>query len=121
MTEVYDPVVKGKTSPLAIISLVTGILSILAMLLGLCIPCGFRIIGLILGIAAAIMGFMAKKKIDESMGALGGRGLAIGGLISGLVGAVLCLLLLILGLVGMGLMFNQPGFLEGLDALEGLY
>jgi len=90
------------------------------MLLGLCIPCGFRIIGLILGITAAIMGFMAKKKIDESMGVLSGRGLAVGGLISGLVDAVLCLLLLILSLVGMGMMFNQPGFLEGFDALEGL-
>jgi len=115
MSDYQEPVLKGKTNTLAIISLVTGILSVLSMLFGFCIPCGLRFIGFILGGAAAIMGFLAKTRIDQSMGGETGRGLALGGLISGAISAVICLILMILGIIGIGAMFSTPFFLEGLE------
>jgi hypothetical protein len=64
-----------KTSGLAIASLITGILSILAC------P--------VFGIVGLITGFMAKKSIRESNGAETGDGLATGGIVTSLIGVVL--------------------------------
>lgn len=61
---------------MAIISLVTGILSIIC--------CG----SFIFGIAALILGFLGRKEINESDGAKKGAGLAMAGLILGAVGVV---------------------------------
>jgi len=113
MSVYQEPVHQGKTNTLAILSLIAGILSVLLLILSLCIPCGLRIMALIFGAAAAIMGFMAKQKIDESAGAETGRGMAVGGLITGLIGGVGALILLVLFalvLTGSGLLFP---FLEG--------
>jgi hypothetical protein len=96
MSVYQEPVHQGKTNTLALLSLIAGILSVLLLVLSLCIPCGLRIMALIFGAAAAIMGFMGKKKIDESAGAETGRGLAVGGLITGLIGAVGALILMVL-------------------------
>jgi hypothetical protein len=74
-----------KTSPLAIISLVTGILGIF--------PC---CVILIFGIAAGITGFIARGQIAQSNGALKGDGMAKAGLILGIVGVVLGVLYWIL-------------------------
>jgi hypothetical protein len=69
----------GQNQTLAIVSLVLGILSIC-----LC--------GIITGIPALITGFMAKNKADENPGEFGGRGMALGGMITGGIGTVLGLL-----------------------------
>lgn len=71
------------TSPLAIISLVTGLLC--------CGP---------FPIAALITGFLAIKQIDSSQGAVQGKGLAIAGLVLGFLGMGLNFLWLIGTLAG---------------------
>lgn len=72
------------TSVMAIISLVTGILSIIC--------CG----SFIFGIAAVILGFLGRKEINESGGAKKGAGMAMAGLILGAVGVALSALYWIL-------------------------
>jgi Domain of unknown function (DUF4190) len=66
-----------RTDGLAIASLITGILSLV---------CCVGVIGVILGPAAAIMGFISRGRITASGGTVGGGGLAIGGLILGVIG-----------------------------------
>lgn len=68
-----------RTDGLAIASLVLGILSII---------CSLGCLGLILGPAAAIMGFISRQRIATSGGAVGGGTLALVGLILGIVGFV---------------------------------
>lgn len=69
---------------MAIISLVTGILSIIC--------CG----SFIFGIAGVILGILGRKEIAESNGAKKGEGLALAGLITGGVGVALSALYWIL-------------------------
>jgi hypothetical protein len=76
------------TSVMAIISLVTGILSIIC--------CG----SFIFGIAAVILGFLGRKEINESNGAKKGAGMAMAGLILGAVGIAVSLLYWILVIAG---------------------
>lgn len=89
-----DPNQQGNNI-LAIISLVCGILSVIT-----CCCCG---IGTLFGIAGIITGVISRNKSTE------GAGLALAGIITGAVGAVL-------GVVGGFLM--GPAFIEGF--LEGL-
>ena len=65
---------------MAIISLVLGII-------GLCCSTWF-----VLNIAAAVLGFLGKKEIDESGGLKTGRGMALAGLILGIIGIALGIL-----------------------------
>lgn len=69
-----------KTAPLAIWSLVLGILAILLSPV---------LIGFLLTIPAVICGHVAYSRIGRSGGALSGRGLALGGLITGYMSIVL--------------------------------
>lgn len=78
----------GQNKTLAIISLVTGILSLFC--------CGW----FIPGIAAIVMGFMAKGKATSDPGTYGGRGLALGGIITGAVSLVLGVIVLALYFLG---------------------
>ena len=80
---------------LAIGALVVGILSIP----GAC--CCYSSIPL--GIAAIIMGVMAMNKAKLSPESHGGRGMAMGGLVCGIVGIAMTILAFILGM-GMSLM-----------------
>lgn len=80
---------------LAIGSLVCGILSIP----GACCCYG----GIPLGIAAGVMGGIAMSRAKNLPYHYGGRGMAIGGLVCGLVGAIITFVLLALGM-GMQLM-----------------
>ena len=68
-----------RTDGLAIVSLVAGILSIV---------CTVACFGVVLGPAAAIMGFISRQRITSSGGALGGGTLALVGLILGIIGFV---------------------------------
>ena len=78
--------VGGESKGLALGSLICGILSCT-------ICCGM---GLLLGPAAAIMGFIAKKKADEDPQQYGGRGMALAGMITGAVGLVFGVALIIM-------------------------
>jgi hypothetical protein len=77
----YAPASAGYAAPrtdgLAIASLIVGILSLV---------CTVACLGVILGPAAAIMGFISRQRINSSGGALGGGTLALVGLILGIVG-----------------------------------
>jgi len=78
----------GKTPPMAIVSLIAGILGIP------CCGC------FVFGIVAAVTGYLAKKEIAESQGTKGGANLAQWGFILGLVGIGLGVLVTILRLTG---------------------
>ena len=68
---------RQQTSPLAIVSLVLGIVGLLC--------CGL----FLFSIGALITGFLARKQIGESQGRLKGAGMATAGLILGAVAIVL--------------------------------
>ena len=74
----------GENKTLAIISLVCGILS--------CLCC----VSVITGPAGAIMGWMAKGKAEQNPREYGGRGLAMGGLITGIIGTLLGIALIVM-------------------------
>jgi hypothetical protein len=74
----------GENKTLAIISLVVGILSIFC--------CGWFVPGII----AVVLGFMAKGKADSNPAEYGGRGLAMGGIITGAVSIILGIIVVIL-------------------------
>ena len=73
----YGGFAEPKFSPLAIVSLVTGILGI----------CGCGVF--IFGIAGVVTGVIGRKQIKESQGQLKGSGLALAGIIVGGIGLVL--------------------------------
>ena len=85
----FQPPPAGVTEDktMGIVSLALGILSIV-----LC--CGF-----LTGVPAVIVGFMHKNKVDANPNQYGGRGLALGGIISGIIGTVLGIILTIVYLV----------------------
>lgn len=82
------PGVEGQNKTLAIISLVTGILSMIC--------CSW----FIPGIAAIVMGFIARSKANNDPANYGGAGLALGGIITGGVSLVLGVIVIILYLAG---------------------
>lgn len=83
----------GQNQTLAIVSLATGILSILC--------CGF-----LTGIPAMITGFMAKNKAETEPLEYSGRGLALAGMITGGIGTVLG----IIGFIYYLFMFSTMAF-----------
>ncbi len=80
-----------RTDGLAIASLIVGILSVV---------CSLACLGIILGPAAAIMGFISRQRIVSSGGTLGGGTLAVVGLVLGIVGFLLSAGAVVLLLVG---------------------
>jgi len=79
------------TNGLAVAAMVTGIVSIL---LGFC--CGA--LGVPGGIAAVVMGFIARQRVAQSNGAQTGAGMALAGIITGGVAIVLSIGLFVLAL-----------------------
>jgi hypothetical protein len=79
----------GGMNPLAIASLVTGILSILCCF-------GFFAFGVVLGGAGLVLGYLAKQQIAESGGTQQGDPLALAGMITGGIGVVLGIISFIL-------------------------
>lgn len=79
---------EGQNKTLPIISLVCGILSCL---------CCFSVIT---GPAAIVMGFIAKGNIEKDPAMYGGRGLALGGMISGAIGTLIGIAVIILQVLG---------------------
>lgn len=78
---------QGDDKTLAIVSLVTGILSLTCC-------------GAVTGIIALITGFMAKNNVDSNPQQYGGRGLAVAGMIMGGISIVLTALWLIFVVIG---------------------
>jgi hypothetical protein len=74
----------GQNQTLAIVSLVLGILSLLC--------CAW----FLPGIAAVVLGFMAKNKAENNPDQYGGRGLALGGIITGGISVILGIIVVIL-------------------------
>ncbi|MFW5713065.1 MAG: DUF4190 domain-containing protein [Brevefilum sp.] len=106
------PLEHAQTSTLAILSLIAGILSVIFLIL-LCVPC-LRIFTIIFGLAASIMGFISLRQINTAEGSLTGRGMAIAGLVTGLVSLLLVIVLLIIGVS-----LSLPAFL--IPILSGEY
>jgi hypothetical protein len=82
---------------LAYASLVTGILSLALSVVLLGIP------GLVLGPGAAIMGLISRRRIAASLGTLGGGGVALAGLILGVIGFGASIALLVFAFLVVGL------------------
>ena len=82
----YGGPVPQKTSVMAIIALVTGIIGV--------IPCFWGCF--VFSIASTILGILGKKEIRESNGAKKGAGMAQAGLIMGIIGIAIGVLYWIL-------------------------
>ena len=76
--QIGKPAVSGQNQTLAIISLVLGIASI--------------VICQITGPVAFILGFLARRKASQNPAEYGGAGLALGGMITGIIGTIFLLL-----------------------------
>lgn len=96
-TTVPPPVPQPKTSALAVWSLVLGILSLMCFSIFAAIP-------------GVICGHKALSGIDKSNGGLSGRGLAIGGLITGYLGIAWAVLF-----IPMLLAIAIPNFVKARD------
>ena len=82
----YRP--RERTETKAIASLVLGVSSLMCL-------------GAITGLPAVVLGALARKDIDRSSGTLTGRGIAAGGIVSGLFGTGLGFVMLLFVLGGM--------------------
>jgi len=82
----YGANVPDRTLPtgLAVASLVLGILAVLT---------GFFLLGGLLGLIAVILGIVALGKVKR--GEAGGRGMAIGGIVTGVIGMLIAVLILV--------------------------
>lgn len=89
MAQPGQPAPYGQNNTLGLVSLILGIASIP-------LACCF-FIGLPLGIAAAVTGYLGKQKAEQ--GQASNRGQALAGLICGAVGAAIGILLIILNVV----------------------
>ncbi|MCJ7695471.1 MAG: DUF4190 domain-containing protein, partial [Anaerolineaceae bacterium] len=70
-----------------------------------------QVFAIIFGLAALIMGFIARKQIKESDGEQGGSGMALAALIMGAATLVLGVVFVILAIVGVSLL-SIPGLLD---------
>lgn len=107
----------AKTNSLAIVSMILGILSVLMFIPSFCIPC-LNLMAIIVGVVAAVLGFMSKKQIDQSGGVESGRPMAVAGLIMGLITSGILLLLFIINLI-FGLSLMSLGTLPFLQDFSG--
>lgn len=88
----YNATAGPKNDGLSIAALVCGISGLATLVL-----CGIGIVPAILGV---IFGVIGKKKVEESGGALQGRGMALAGAICGAVAIGLFLIWMVLVLIG---------------------
>lgn len=106
----YQPYPKTNNHCLA--SLITGVMGVA----GLTVACGLPFCLPVLpvwflgfGIAAVVTGVMGRKAVERSQGLEGGEGMATAGIILGAVGiglAILFVVLIVLGVVGL-IVFSQ--------------
>lgn len=117
MQDQQDVPYQAKTNTLAILSLVSGTLSIFSLPAYFCMPC-LTVLGVIFGALGIILATVSKKKIRESQGSEIGSRLATGGLVMGLVGSIVSLIALIITLLTVGLILgvglSYPSWIENL-------
>ncbi len=100
---------------MAIASLILGIVSVVFSYVLICVPIVGQIIPLILGIVAIVLGAMSMKKFPEQ------KGMAIAGLILGIIGTISGLIMLITcGIVGAAANKAVGGIKNLSDEMEGL-
>ena len=56
--------------------------------------CGILLCPLVLSVPALVLGYQARREIDQAPGASGGRGMAVAGIVLGWIGLVLGLLII---------------------------
>jgi hypothetical protein len=96
----------GPTDGRAIAALVCSVIG-----LAVGVPLGIFCLGLpglILGAIGLALGFSANQRIGESNGALRGRGLAMGGIVVGVVAVVISLIVLVIWIVGLAYSTTHP-------------
>ena len=86
----YPAQMQGQNQTLPTVALALGIIS---MLFACCYG------GIPLGAAALIVGFLGLKNVNESPMEYGGRGLAIGGIVTGVIGLLISLGLFLLVII----------------------
>ncbi len=96
-----SPAPTQKSNSLALISLISGVLGVLTIGLSLCMWC-LGGIPLLLGVAAAVTGYLGKKQIDESGGPQSSRTMASAGMILGIATIVLTIVSVAIGMVWSG-------------------
>lgn len=106
----YAQPAAGSTNGLAITSLVVAIVSFFL---------AFIVIGALGGVVAVVLGIIALRRVRDSAGAQGGRGLAISGIVVGglsiLIGAVL---LAVFAFVGTAIEDGSTGFTDFFECVE---
>ncbi|MGH3648001.1 MAG: DUF4190 domain-containing protein, partial [Micromonosporaceae bacterium] len=84
---------------MAIGSMCTGIGSVVLGVLGCCLGIIAGIPALLAGGVALALGFVSMKQIDQSQGQSGGKGMAIAGLVTGGIGALIGLVWIVLSIL----------------------
>ncbi len=108
-TPFQPPAVKGPSSMLAIISIVLGLLGLLTVLPTIAFfICGILPIGL--GIAAMVTGFMGRSRAKAKPEEYSGAGLAMGGIILGVLSFLAPIVITIIIIVLYGAMLAMPQF-----------
>lgn len=92
-TPFQPPMAGGQNQTLAIVSLVLGVIGI--------VLCQFT------APVALVTGFMARKKAEENPNEYGGSGLALAGIITGAIGSLLLVLVVIYIMVILGWLFTR--------------
>ena len=87
---------EDRPGPMAIISLICGILSVLCH----CVPFAGSFIGFALSVAAIVLGIIEIRKIGKGESSSRGRGMAIAGIILGAVGIIFGIIWAIIIAVG---------------------
>jgi len=90
------------------VALVLGILGIL----GAFVTVG--VLGVLLGIPAIVLGVMGRRKVKRGRTMQHG-GLAMGGLVTGIISTVLGVILIALLVVGIAFLSSNPGFQEDIE------
>lgn len=117
MNEQLESLPQKQTNAMAIISLIAGIIGVISLLVALCPMTSCTIfVSLLTGPLGALLGFLGKKQIDESQDGQMGRGLAIGGIVTGLISGIGAIIIIVLWLAVIGLSAGTGvlfPFLEG--------
>ena len=92
----------------AIIALVLGIIGILLAF----VTAG--VLGILLGIPAIILGVVGRRKVSRGATRQHG-GIAMGGLVTGIISLVLGIILLVVTILAVGALFSDPNFQEQLE------
>jgi hypothetical protein len=98
----------GEGNTEAIVALILGIVGIIAAFLTV------GVLGVILGIAAIVFGVMGRRKVDQGR-TTQHRGVATGGLVTGIIATLIGLIILALLVIGIAFLSSNPDFQQQLE------